>query len=138
VSRLRGDAGSVTVEVVIVTPVAIALICLVALVGRTGTAREQVDEAARDAARSASLERDPWSAQWAAESAAATSLTGGGFNCASSQVDVDTTAFYPGGQVTVTVRCDIPLSDLGLIGLSGTKTVQSTSVSVVDVYRGSR
>ncbi len=137
-SRLRGDAGSVTVEVVIVTPIAIALICLVALVGRTSTAREQVDEAARDAARSASLERDAGSAQWAAESAATTSLTSGGFTCAATQIDVDTTAFYPGGQVTVTVKCDIALSDLGLIGLSGTKTVTSSSVSVVDLYRGSR
>jgi Flp pilus assembly protein TadG len=138
VRRSRGDAGSVTVEVVIITPVAIALMCLVAFVGRTSTAREQVDEAARDAARSASLERDPWSAHAAAETSATTSLTAGGFNCAATQVDVDTTAFYPGGQVSVTVRCDIPLSDLGLIGLAGTRSVQSRSVSVVDVYRGAR
>lgn len=135
-TRLRGDQGSVTTEVVIVTPIAIMLLCLVALVGRTATAREQVDEAARDAARSASLERDPSAAWWAAQDSATTSLAAGGFRCASTSVDVDTSAFQPGGQVAVTVRCDIPLSDLGLLGLSGTRTVQSRSVSVVDQYRG--
>lgn len=135
-TRLRGDQGSVTTEVVIVTPIAIMLLCLVALVGRTATAREQVDEAARDAARSASLERDPSAAWWAAKDSATTSLTAGGFGCASTSVDVDTSAFQPGGQVAVTVRCDIPLSDLGLLGLSGTRTVESRSVSVVDEYRG--
>lgn len=135
-TRLRGDDGSVTTEVVIVTPIAILLLCLVALVGRTATAREQVDEAARDAARSASLERDPSAAWWAAQDSATTSLAAGGFRCASTSVDVDTGAFQPGGQVAVTVRCDIPLSDLGLLGLSGTRTVESRSVSVVDQYRG--
>ena len=54
-TRRRCDDGSVTTELVIVTPIAIALLCLVALVGRTATAREQVDEASRDAARSAIL-----------------------------------------------------------------------------------
>ena len=135
-TRLRGDEGSVTTEVVIITPIAIMLLCLVALVGRTATAREQVDEAARDAARSASLERDPSAAWWAAQDSATTSLTAGGFRCASTSVVVDTSAFQPGGQVAVTVRCDIPLSDLGLLGLSGTRTVESRSVSVVDQYRG--
>lgn len=134
-NRFRGDAGSVTTEVVIITPIAIALLCLVALVGRTASAREQVDEASRDAARAASLERDPVSALWAAESTAATSLTAGGFTCDATRVDVDTGAFHPGGQVSVTVSCDVPLSDLGLVGVSGTRTIESSSVSVVDQFR---
>lgn len=137
-TRLRGDCGSVTTELVIITPVAIALLCLVALVGRTATAREQVDEAARDAARAASLERDAASAEWSAETSASISMTTGGFSCAATNVDVDTAAFFPGGQVRVTVSCEIPLSDLGLVGLSGTRRVSSSSVSVVDLYRGSR
>jgi Flp pilus assembly protein TadG len=135
VTRLRGDAGSVTTEMVIITPVAIALLCLMALVGRTATARERVDEAARDAARSASLERDPTSAQQAARTSAETSLDANRMRCGATTVDVDTTAFRAGGQVKVTVRCDIALSDLGLIGLSGTRTVASTSVSVVDTFK---
>ena len=134
-SRVSGEAGSVTAEVVLVTPIAIALLCLVALVGRTATAREQVDEAARDAARSASLERDPFSAEDAAMEAAHRSLDGGGFSCATSTVAVDLAAFYPGGQVRVTVSCDIALSDLGLLGIPATTRSESIAVSVIDQYR---
>ena len=134
--RLRDDRGSITTELVLITPVAIALLCLVALVGRTASAREQVNEASRDAARAASLERDPTSAVVAAESSASRSLTTQGFNCAATRVLVDTAAFTPGGQVSVRVECDVPLSDLGLIGLSGVRTVESSAVSVVDTYRG--
>lgn len=137
-THLRGDTGSVTTETVIVTPIAIVLLCLVAFVGRAGSARGQVDEAARDAARAASLERDAGSALQAAQLTAATALAGNGRACAATDVDVDTSAFRPGGHVAVTVRCDIALSDLGLLGLSGTKTVSSTRVSVVDQYRGIR
>ena len=135
--RLRDDRGSITTELVLVTPVAIALLCLVALVGRTASAREQVDEASRDAARAASLERDPPSASWAAEASASRSLTTAGFDCAATRISVDATEFTPGGQVTVRVECDVPLSDLGLIGLSGVRTVESSAVSVIDTYRGS-
>jgi Flp pilus assembly protein TadG len=129
------DAGSVSTELVIITPVAIALLCLIAFVGRTATAREQVDEAARDAARSASLQRDIPSARDAAATAAATALRDGGFTCRSTTTGIDTTAFKPGGQVTVTVRCDIALNDLGLLGLPGTRTVEADAVSVIDQYR---
>lgn len=134
--RFDGDRGSLTVELVIITPVAIALLCLVALVGRTASAREQVDEASRDAARAASIERDAATATAAAELAASTSLTTGGFTCDSTRVSVDTSAFAPGGQVSVRVECDVALSDLGLIGVSGVRTVESEAVSVVDAYRG--
>jgi Flp pilus assembly protein TadG len=134
--RVRGDAGSVTTEMVIITPIAIALVCLIALVGRTATAREQVNESARDAARAASLERDSVSAKTAAESSAANSLQNGGLRCATSQVDVDVSDFRSGGQVAVTIQCDISLTDLGLIGISGTHTASATAVSVVDAYKG--
>ena len=134
--RLCDDRGSITTELVLVTPVAIALLCLVALVGRTASAREQVDEASRDAARAASLERDPFSATSAADASAAQSLTTAGFDCTATRISVDTADFTPGGQVSVRIECDVPLSDLGLIGVSGVRTVESSAVSVVDTYRG--
>lgn len=135
--RLRGDRGSVTVELVIVAPIAILLLCLVAFVGRTASAREQVNEAARDAARAASFERDPGAAESAAELAASTSLTTSDTRCTSTGIVADVSSFGPGGQVAVTVTCEIPLSDLGLLGISGTRSVTARSVSVLDVYRGS-
>lgn len=135
-TRSRDDDGAITTELVIVVPVAIALLCLIAFVGRTATAREQVDETARDAARTASLQRDPLTAHDAGVRAADASLDRSGLRCQSRTVEVNTTSFAPGGQVTVTVACDVSLSELGLIGLSGTRTITSTSVSVVDTYRG--
>ncbi len=137
-NRLRGERGSVTTEVAIIAPVAIALLCLIALVGRTATAREHVDEAARDAARAASLERDPHAAHTAATEMVTASMSGNGTVCGTTTVDIDTTAFRPGGQVAVTISCDIALGDLGLIGVPGTQTISSTAVSVVDLYRATQ
>lgn len=134
--RARRDRGSITVEVVIVTPVAILLLCLVAFVGRTASAREQVNESARDAARAASFERDPLAAEAAAHDAAASSLTASDTRCARTDVQVDVTSFGPDGQVAVSVTCEIPLSDLGLLGITGTREVTARSVSVLDTYRG--
>jgi Flp pilus assembly protein TadG len=132
---LRGDTGSITTELAIVTPIAIALLCLVALVGRTTVARAHVDGAARDAARAASFARDPASAQRDAQTAATTSLTDAGLHCASTQISADVASFGPGGQVTVTVACNISLSDLGLIGLGGTHAITATAVEPIDLYR---
>jgi Flp pilus assembly protein TadG len=134
-TRMGGDRGSVTTETVIVAPVALALLCLIALVGRTTSVRDQVNEAARDAARTASIERDPASADAAARAAASTSLARTSTRCVSTTVDVDASAFRPGGQVSVTVSCTVSLADLGLLGVPGSSTIEARKVSVVDQYR---
>ena len=135
--RLRGDRGSVSTEMVIVTPIALALLCLVALVGRTSSARDTVNSAARDAARSASFERNANAAEAAANQSATDSLNARGFRCVGQHVTADVGSYGPGGQVSVTVTCEVKLSDLGLLGLSGTKSVTATAVEVVDTYRAS-
>ena len=132
---LQGDDGSVTTELVIITPVAIALLCLVALVGRTTSARGQVEGAARDAARAASFARDPGTAELAAQQSAGAALSTTGVRCARTDVIADVGTFGPGGQVTVTVTCDIELSDLGLIGLSETRAISAVAVEPIDFYR---
>jgi hypothetical protein len=50
-------------------------------------------------------------------------------------VSVDTTAFRPGGQVTVTVRCTARLSDVALAGFPGSKTLTGSSVSPLERLR---
>lgn len=134
--RLRGDQGSVTTELVMITPIALVLLCLIALTGRTATARGKVDGVARDAARAASFQRDPASAEEAARVAATDAVGAAGVQCASSAVTADVGSFGPGGQVAVTVTCDINLSDLGLIGLSGTRAITARAVEPIDLYRG--
>ncbi len=133
--RCHGDRGSVSTELVIVTPIALALLCVVALVGRTSSARDVVNNAARDAARSASLERNADSATVAATQSATDSLNASGFRCAAQDVTADVSSYGPGGQVSVTVTCEVKLSDLGLLGLTGTRRIQATSVEIVDRYK---
>ena len=137
-NRAHSDRGSISTEVVIIAPIALVLLCLIALVGRTTTARQSLDGAARDAARAASLQRDPAGAAEAARTAAATVLATTGTTCASTTVEVDTSRFEPGGQITVTVGCAVALSDLGLLGLPGTRNLSATSTSPVDTYRAVR
>lgn len=134
----RNDRGSISVEVAIVVPVALALLCLVALVGRTTTTRQILDGAARDASRAASMQRDAGSAQLAARTSVEATLTRSGLNCESTRVELDTTRFEPGGQVTAHVACDVNLSDLALIALPGTRRVTSTATSVLDIYRATQ
>ena len=56
--------------------------------------------------------------------------------CSTVHVATDTTAFTAGGLVTVTVECDVPLNDLGLLGIGAHHTVTSRQATVIDRYRG--
>ena len=132
------DRGSVTTEMVLVVPIAIALLCLVALVGRTTTTRQILDGAARDASRAASQQRDPTSARRAALDSATSTITQSGLRCASTRIELDTDRFAPGGQVTAHVACEVNLRDLGLLALPGSRRVAANATSVLDTYRATR
>ena len=59
-SRLRRDeSGSVTAELVLLTPLLILLLLFVVALGRLAGARLEVDGAAAQAARAASIAREP-------------------------------------------------------------------------------
>ena len=83
---VQRDRGSVTTEMVLVVPIAFALLCLVAFVGRTTTTRQILDGAARDASRAASQQRDPTSARLAALDSATSTITQSGLRCASTSI----------------------------------------------------
>jgi Flp pilus assembly protein TadG len=127
------DRGSVAVEVVLVAPLLIALLLLVAGLGRIAHTRGEVDGAAADAARTASLHRDPAQAQRAGQDAARAYL--GPRTCRDVEVVIDTASFRPGGQVTALVRCTASLTGLGLSGLPGSRTFTATAVAPLDAYR---
>ncbi len=127
------ERGSMSVELVLLTvPLVIIMLFVVAL-GRLSSARNQVDEAARDAARQASLYYRSGSDATRQGSAMANQDLSG-LDCANRVVDVDTSTLHPGGTVTVTVSCHVPLGDLVLLKVPGTRTVTATSTSVVDTY----
>jgi Flp pilus assembly protein TadG len=130
------ERGSVTVEMAIVTPVLILLLLFVVASGRLALAAGEADNAARDAARAASIARSAAAAVGDARQAAAATLTNAGISCQRFDVATDTSAFRPGGTVTVQVACTAALSDLGMPGLPGSKTLRGSYTAPIDRFRG--
>lgn len=131
-----GQSGFAAVELVLVTPLLIALLLLVVTGGRLAAATGDVQAAARDAARAATIARDPVSAAAAARQAAQATLDGGVAPCTTTVIEVNLSGFAPGGTVTARVTCEMLLGDLGLPGLPGSRPVTGEAVAPVDRYRG--
>lgn len=125
------ERGSMAVEMAILTVPLVVILLFLAALGRYADARNQVNEAARDAAREASTYLTPAVATTQATQVAHSDLSG---QCASATITIDTSQLHPGGQVTATVRCSVPTGDLLLLRLPGSTTVTATSTSVVDTY----
>ena len=131
-----GDAGSSTAEAVLVTPLLVAVLLLVVLCGRLVSAQMDLQAAASAAARSASIARSEAAARVEADRTARETLAARGVTCQQVTVNVSTGGLRPGGAVTVTVACTVPLADLALLAVPGSRTVQATATSPVDVWRG--
>jgi Flp pilus assembly protein TadG len=133
---LRPDEeGSLTVELVVVTPVLLLVLLVVVVFGRVAEARQQVVGAARAGAEVASVQPDGPDALAQAAMAAAVGVSVHARTCADRTVTTDTSHFYPGGYVTVTVACRVPLADLDVPGLPGSVMVHATSTAPIDPYR---
>lgn len=131
------ERGAIATEFAIV--MAVVLVSFVALAiygGRVVQAENDVQSAAHDAARAASLERDPATADAAARAVAAQNLVATGVACAGgSTVTVDLSRFGPGGEVTVTVTCRADFSDVGALGVAPSQSFTASATEVIDVYR---
>lgn len=130
------DRGSATVEIVVVTPVLLALLLFAVFLGRLASARDGVDAAARDAARAASIARSSDESEAAGRDAASSALVGRGVTCRRLVVGIDSSDFRPDATVTATVTCTADLSDLTLIGVPATRTITARFSEPVDTYRG--
>ena len=133
--RLRGDGGSAAAELVLLTPLLVLMLLLVVAAGRLIQARLEVDSAARQAARAASIASDPATAATAAASTAQLALTGQGITCTRHAITLSASDFRPGGQVTATVSCTVQLAGLSGLHLPATITLTSRFTSPIDVYR---
>ena len=131
----RGERGAVATELVLLTPLLILMLLFVVALGRLAGARINVDGAAAQAARAASIATTPGGATAAAQQAATAALGSDHVTCATLQVATDTARFAPGGSVTVTVTCAVALGDLTGLALPATESVSSTAASVIDTYR---
>jgi Flp pilus assembly protein TadG len=133
----RDERGSVTAELVLLTPLLILLLLFVVALGRLSGARLDIDGAAAQAARAASIARDPSTATAMAQQTATAALGSDHVTCAQLTVYTDTAQFAPGGSVAVTVTCHVALSDLTGLRLPASESVTSTASSVIDTYRSS-
>ena len=134
---LRGERGTAVIELAIVTPAVILLLMFVVAAGRLAQARTDVYGAAADAARALSVRQEPADATSDARRSAERALSDRPTSCRRLDVGVDTSGLHPGGTVAARVTCTVRLSDLGLLGLPGTRDVSATAHEVVDRYRGS-
>jgi Flp pilus assembly protein TadG len=134
------DGGSATIELAVLAPALLALLGLVIVGGRISATGSAVEQAAAAGARAASIARDARSAEASARGIVRDSLRAQGVTCAASTTAVETDGFRvavgrPAG-VAVEVRCVVPLADVALPGLPGTRTVTARMSSPLDTFRG--
>lgn len=127
--------GSLTVELVVLTPVIVLFVLVTLAFGRYELAREQVIGAARAAAEAAAVVPSASDAQSAALAAAAPIVEGGAHSCTQLNVVAQTADFFPGGSVTVSVSCEIDLADLLIPGVPGHAEVRVAVHAPIDPYR---
>jgi Flp pilus assembly protein TadG len=138
--KLEGvERGSVSVELALLAPAFLLLLSFAVVAGRTQIAEGAVQEAARSAAREASLARDAATATTLATAQAQRTLAAQNVRCQRTTVDMDTAGFQapPGqpGDVTVSITCVVGMADLLAPGLPGSVTVAASFTSPVDAYR---
>jgi hypothetical protein len=131
------DAGSMAVEVVLLTPVLMLFALLVVACGRYVDLRGELEATTRDAARAASLERSGAAARVAATDAVAAELPDRA-RCTALGLDyrrADRTDPDDLGLATARLTCRVSYGDLGLIGLPGSADLSATSSAPLDPYR---
>ena len=135
--------GSVSVELAILAPVFLLLIATAIGFGRIAVAANAIDLAAHDAARAASISRTGPAAAGNAQTAAAGVLDQQGLDCLGGpQVAPDVSGFARDDLslvfVSVTITCEVSLTDLALPGLPGSRVLTTTFVSPIDIFRERR
>jgi Flp pilus assembly protein TadG len=132
---MNDERGSMAIELALLAVPLVVILLFVAALGRVSQARNAVDEAARDAAREASVARQPDQARQLATQRALDDLAADRVSCRVPNVAVDTTDLRPGGRVAATVICTVSFGDLLLLRVPGNTTIASTAVEVVDLHR---
>ncbi len=136
-SRVRSERGVVSTELAIIMPVFFAgFLMLVVFAGRIAQAEGDVQSAAQEAARAATLTGDAGTADAVARSVVDSNLQAAGMACANGlNVAVDVTDFNPGGYVTVTVICNADFSDVTSLAVPGSRPFSSQAREIIDVRR---
>jgi Flp pilus assembly protein TadG len=118
----RRDRGSMAVEFALLAPAFIVLMLLLAVGGRIIEAQGQVDGAARDAARAASVQDNGADVQSAVQNATDSDLDASGHNECPNGMSEQWSGGSDVGIVSVTVQCTINLAffpGLGSVTMTG-------------------
>ena len=136
------EVGTSTLEVVALVPLLAALMLFVVFCGRVTVTRLDVQQAARDATRAASMAITRDDAAIALEASLAENLGGQARYCTHHPVDYTAIATDSGvggdwdsGVIELRLTCAIPTEDLGLLGIAGTKTFTAKAIEPVDTWR---
>ena len=130
--RRRDDRGSFSLELALLAPIIMGLLWMMLSAGRVTQATSQVEGAARDGARAASINH-AGRADDAAIDAVNNSLVANGVTCVGGPaIGFDPAgALQPGARIVVTVTCRVAI----LFG-AGSVAVTRRGVSVLDTFRG--
>lgn len=135
--RIGGDErGSVAAELTLLVPALVTLLLFVVFCGRLAEARLRVEDAAHQAARAATIARSTGQAGADARATAQAALDRAGMSCRALTVDTRLVDLRPGGTVSVTVACQVGVSDLALLAVPATVSVSASAESIVDRWRG--
>jgi Flp pilus assembly protein TadG len=123
--RDRGaDRGSFSLELVVLAPVLLMVVAFIVSVGRITEGRAMVEGAVRDAARAATINHNG-NAEAAARKAYQEATAG--HRC--GELGIDPEIPQPGRPVTATATCKVHT-------MWGWREITRSSVSAVDIYRG--
>lgn len=134
--RIRlSDHGSSTIEIALAAPLFVAVLLFVVLCYRLTSAQLDLDTAAHAAARAASLARTIPAAHTDGRTTALDTLTAHHLACRHPAIRISIDRLQPGGTVTATVDCTVPLADLALLAVPGSRHLHAQAVSPIDTWR---
>ncbi|MFB6722260.1 TadE/TadG family type IV pilus assembly protein [Kribbella sp. NPDC056345] len=137
-ARLRGDRGTMALEMVVLAPILLLLFMFLLAAGRYFQTTALAESAARDGARAASMSRSQTDAQVRVNDAVTRTMGQAVKSCKESASGIITTTLAAGAPLSVEVTCTIDYRDLSFLGLGGDTTVTKRFTSSVDPYRGVR
>ena len=135
---LRDETGTAPVELVAIAFAFILLLWLGYGAVRVVAVRGDVDAAAWAAARAATGSYTPAAGSRQAQHVATSMLASDQSQRCQSINVVTSGSWSPGGQVTVTVDCQVALAEVTGVGFGSTRTFRSTATGAIEPIRGGR
>jgi Flp pilus assembly protein TadG len=126
-----------SLELALLVPALLVVVAFIAGAATLSGARADLDDAAWEASRAASLARSSIDADIAAHQAVERRLAGERWGCDNRAVTVDVSRFEPGGSVAVDVSCGVRLAEAFLF-VPGSAQLRSRAVEPLEPYRALR